>query len=113
MREADVAMLVVDEAHYVKNPDAARSRAVAGAVCSAQRALFLTGTPMENRVEELRTLVNYLQPRVARGIDPADGVAGARAFRRAVAPVYLRRNQVDVLDELPDKIEIEARNSPR
>ncbi|MBW0114308.1 DEAD/DEAH box helicase [Pseudonocardia abyssalis] len=108
VREADVAMLVVDEAHYVKNPDAARSQAIAAAVGRAQRALFLTGTPMENRVEEFRTLVNYLQPQVARNIDPADAVAGANVFRRAVAPVYLRRNQADVLTELPEKIETEA-----
>jgi superfamily II DNA or RNA helicase len=108
VREADVAMLVVDEAHYVKNPDAARSRVVRDAVQRSQRALFLTGTPMENRVEEFRTLVGYLQPRVARNVNATDAVAGAKAFRRAVAPVYLRRNQVDVLTELPDRIETES-----
>jgi SNF2 family DNA or RNA helicase len=101
-------MLVVDEAHYAKNPDAARSRVVRDAVQRSQRALFLTGTPMENRVEEFRTLVGYLQPRVARNVNATDAVAGAKAFRRAVAPVYLRRNQVDVLTELPDRIETES-----
>jgi ERCC4-related helicase len=108
VREADVAMLVVDEAHYAKNPDTARSQAVQAAVRRSQRTLFLTGTPMENRVEEFRTLVGYLQPSVARGVSATDAVAGAKAFRRAVAPVYLRRNQEDVLTELPDKIEIES-----
>lgn len=107
VRSGEVAMLVVDEAHYVKNPDAARSVAVQKALESAQRGLFLTGTPMENRVEEFRTLVGYLQPRVAERVDASDAVAGARVFRRAVAPVYLRRNQEDVLTELPGKIEVE------
>ena len=73
----------------------------------AQRALFLTGTPMENRVEEFRNLVGYLRPEVAARVDARDVLAGARGFRRAVAPVYLRRNQEDVLDELPEKIEVE------
>jgi hypothetical protein len=108
VRAADVAMLVVDEAHYVKNPEAARSKAVHEAVQRSQRSLFLTGTPMENRVEEFRTLVGYLQPRVARNVDAADAIVGAKAFRRAVAPVYLRRNQEDVLTELPEKIETES-----
>ncbi|QYN37797.1 ATP-dependent helicase [Pseudonocardia sp. DSM 110487] len=108
VREADVAMLVVDEAHFVKNPDTTRSRVVRDAVQRSQRTLFLTGTPMENRVEEFRTLVGYLQPRVARNVNATDAVAGAKAFRRAVAPVYLRRNQVDVLTELPDRIETES-----
>lgn len=107
LANADVAMLVVDEAHYAKNPDAKRSRHVKALSDRAQRTLFLTGTPMENRVEEFRNLVGYLQPRVAARIDPSDGIAGAKAFRRAVAPVYLRRNQEDVLTELPDKIEVE------
>ena len=107
VRTAGVAMLIVDEAHFVKNPAAARSQAVARAARDAQRVLFLTGTPMENRVEEFRNLVDYLQPQVARRVDASDALAGARAFRRAVAPVYLRRNQEDVLTELPEKIEVE------
>ena len=115
VRVAEVAMLVVDEAHYVKNPNAQRSRIVADAAHSAQRALFLTGTPMENRVREFRSLVQHLQPWVIDRVEETDGVAGADEFRRAVAPVYLRRNQEDVLDELPEKIEVEdwVQLSPR
>ncbi|MGH3630835.1 MAG: DEAD/DEAH box helicase, partial [Sciscionella sp.] len=105
--DTEVAMLVVDEAHYVKNPDAKRSQHIRRASGRAQRTLFLTGTPMENRVEEFRNLVGYLQPRLAARIDPSDAIAGAKRFRRAVAGVYLRRNQEDVLTELPEKIEIE------
>ncbi len=59
---------------------------------------------MENRVEEFRNLVGYLQPQLAATVAGRDAVAGPTAFRRAVAPVYLRRNQDDVLMELPDLI---------
>jgi len=62
---------------------------------------------MENRVEEFRNLIAYLQPGVARAIDPHHGVAGANAFRKAVAPVYLRRNQADVLTELPELVQVD------
>jgi superfamily II DNA or RNA helicase len=102
-----IAMLVVDEAHYVKNPTALRTRAVCRWVGETPRALFLTGTPMENRVEEFRTLVGHLQPAVAARVSAMDGLAGATAFRNAVAPIYLRRNQSDVLEELPPRIETE------
>ncbi|GAB2556426.1 DEAD/DEAH box helicase [Kribbella endophytica] len=105
--DSEVALLIVDEAHYVKNPKARRSKVVVAAVGAAQRVVFLTGTPMENRVEEFRTLVRYLQPATAKGLKATDAVAGAKQFRRAVAPVYLRRNQEDVLTELPEKIEID------
>ncbi|MEV0250666.1 SNF2-related protein [Nocardia sp. NPDC050712] len=107
LTDAEIAMLAVDEAHYVKNPATQRARQVRLAGERSQRLLFLTGTPMENRVEEFRNLVGYLRPEVAARIDASDAVAGARHFRKAVAPVYLRRNQEDVLTELPEKIEVE------
>ena len=105
---ADVpAALVVDEAHYVKNPDARRSRAVARWTDRCERVLFLTGTPMENRVEEFRTLVRYLQPELVPKIQGSDAVAGPHTFRRSVAPAYLRRNQQDVLTELPALVQVD------
>ncbi|MFE2058226.1 DEAD/DEAH box helicase [Streptomyces sp. NPDC059446] len=94
-------MVVVDEAHFVKNPETRRSRAVGGWTRHADRVLFLTGTPMENRVEEFRSLVRQLRPELAPLVTSTHGVAGSQAFRRAVAPAYLRRNQADVLGELP------------
>lgn len=97
------AMLVVDEAHYVKNPETRRSQAVAGWAAGCERVLFMTGTPMENRVAEFRSLVTHLQPGLLGrpGAAEGAGAAGSQAFRRAVAPAYLRRNQGDVLAELP------------
>lgn len=97
-----IAMLVVDEAHYVKNPDTQRSKALAAWTRRIERVLFLTGTPMENRVEEFRNLVDYLQPGLVDPDAEIDAIAGSKAFRRAVAPAYLRRNQEDVLAELPE-----------
>lgn len=103
----EVAMLVVDEAHFVKNPAALRSSAVAAWAERVPRVLFLTGTPMENRVGEFRSLVRYLRPDLVDGVRDRDAVAGPTAFRKAVAPVYLRRNQVDVLTELPELVRVD------
>ena len=100
-----ITAAVIDEAHYVKNPSAKRTRAVRSWLGEVDLALLMSGTPMENRVEEFRSLVHHIRPDVAATIRTTDGVAGADAFRKAVAPVYLRRNQTDVLDELPPRIE--------
>ncbi|MCQ3802510.1 MAG: DEAD/DEAH box helicase [bacterium] len=105
--DIEVAAVVIDEAHYVKNPQAKRTGAVRSLLVKSQHKLLMSGTPMENRVEEFRELVNHIRPDIARGIGSAAGVNGAIAFRKAVAPVYLRRNQDDVLKELPEKIEVE------
>ncbi|HEY1486246.1 MAG TPA: DEAD/DEAH box helicase, partial [Micromonosporaceae bacterium] len=99
-----IGALIVDEAHYVKNPAARRSVAVRRWTERSDRVLFLTGTPMENRVAEFKSLVHYLQPGVVPEISGIDAVAGAVAFRTGVAPVYLRRNQEDVLTELPELV---------
>ncbi|WP_217164947.1 DEAD/DEAH box helicase [Streptomyces sp. AC512_CC834] len=97
----ELAMLVVDEAHSVKNPQALRSQAVDRWAAHGEHVLFMTGTPMENRVAEFRNLVRMLDPGVADRLEDGTGLAGSVAFRKAVAPVYLRRNQTDVLTELP------------
>ncbi|MFF9406825.1 DEAD/DEAH box helicase [Streptomyces anandii] len=96
-----VGLLVVDEAHAVKNPAAKRSQAVSRWVGHCERTLFMTGTPMENRVAEFRDLVRMLDGPLADSLGERDVLVGSVAFRKAVAPVYLRRNQEDVLTELP------------
>ncbi|MGE5137034.1 MAG: DEAD/DEAH box helicase [Gemmatimonadota bacterium] len=103
--DVPVAMMVVDEAHYVKNPNALRTQAVGEWAARSSRVLFLTGTPMENRVGEFRVLVGHLRPEVAENLDIADGTLDGTQFRGKVAPVYLRRNQEDVLSELPPRLE--------
>ncbi len=101
------ALLVVDEAHYVKNPDARRSQRVAEWAAHVPRALFLTGTALLNRVEDLRSLAAMLQPELVASLPPSLGIAGAEAFRRHIAPVYLRRNLEDVLLELPPRLVVD------
>ena len=100
-------MLVVDEAHYVKNPDTRRTKSVALWTERCDRVLFLTGTPMENRVDEFRTLVRHLRPDLLPTVHNGTAAAGPHAFRKSVAPAYLRRNQEDVLTELPALVQVD------
>ncbi|WP_406122533.1 DEAD/DEAH box helicase [Streptomyces sp. NBC_00989] len=100
-------MLVVDEAHYVKNPDTRRTKSVALWTERCDRVLFLTGTPMENHVEEFRTLVRHLRPDLLPTVRNGTAAAGPHAFRKSVAPAYLRRNQEDVLTELPALVQVD------
>lgn len=100
----EIAMLVVDEAHYVKNPRADRSRAVAAWAARVWRVLLMTGTPLDNRVEDVVALVRLLDADLADALPGHLGLVGADTFRREIAPVYLRRNQADVLVELPDLV---------
>ena len=101
------AMLVADEAHYAKNPAARRTQALMTLRKKAERVLFMTGTPLENRVDEMCFLVSCLRPDIAGQVQKMKYISSAPQFREKLAPVYLRRTREDVLSELPELIEEE------
>ncbi len=98
-------MLVVDEAHYIKNPGAARSKNVKRISEHADRMLFMTGTALENKVDEMIALIDILRPEIASSVRSRAFMATAPQFRERVAPVYYRRKREQVLTELPELIE--------
>jgi len=57
-------IIIADEAHYLKNPDAKRTKAIAPLARAATRTLLLTGTPALSRPIEMYTLLNILEPTV-------------------------------------------------
>lgn len=98
---------VVDEAHYIKNTGAARTMNTLKLIKGARRVCFMTGTALENKVDEMLTLIGFLRPDVATRAKPLAFMAGAAMFRDAISPVYYRRKREDVLTELPELIESE------
>ncbi|MFY1697916.1 DEAD/DEAH box helicase [Solwaraspora sp. WMMA2101] len=99
----ELGCVVVDEAHLIKNPQAKRTIRTRKLIAGTDRAVLLTGTPLENRVEEFRNLASYVRPELV--VNASD--LAPRTFRRQIAPAYLRRNQEDVLTELPELVEVE------
>ena len=103
-----IDLLIVDEAHYVKNPDANRSKAVMSVQKQSERTLYMSGTPLENRLSEMTYLIGCLQDDIAREIRDQlrrSYMISGYSFRHIVAPVYLRRKREEVAKELPDLIE--------
>lgn len=93
-------LVIADEAHLIKNPSTKRTQALRQLIDAAPYTLLMTGTPLENKVEEFVNLVRYIQPElITRGMSKMQ----AENFRERIAPAYLRRNQADVLDELPER----------
>lgn len=100
-----IDMLVVDEAHYVKNRAAQRTKSVLKFADMSEYVIFMSGTPLENKVEEMIGLVEVLNPSVAGEIRKPGNLSRPELYRKAVAPVYLRRQREDVLKELPPLVE--------
>lgn len=100
-------LMVVDEAHYIKNTNALRSVNVRNLAKKTKRLLFMSGTPLENNVDEMVSLIEVLQPRIADTVRNYAFMSHADQFRKAIAPVYYRRKREDVLSELPEKEEVE------
>ena len=101
------SQMVVDEAHYIKNKNAARTTRTIELSRHAERILFMTGTALENNVDEMISLIKVLKPSIAQKISGIAFMSTAPQFRKEIAPVYYRRKREDVLTELPDKIESE------
>jgi superfamily II DNA or RNA helicase len=110
----DVAAL--DEAQAIKNPDS--RRAVAAAMLRARHRVALTGTPVENRLDELWSITEFVLPgllgpratfqrTVAVPVERFGDEQVAARLRKTLAPFLLRRVKTDanVVDDLPDKLE--------
>jgi hypothetical protein len=108
--------IVLDEAQHIKNAGSKQARHV-GALASGYR-LALTGTPVENRLSELWSISNFLNPgylgsqrwfqeHFARPIERDRDAARTARLRRLVAPFILRRLKTDpnVAPDLPEKQE--------
>lgn len=119
--ERDWATLVLDEAQALKN--AATQRAKAVGTLRAGFRLALSGTPVENRLADLWSIMNLLNPgllgsasrfgeRFAAPIERQRSDAARARLRRLVAPFLLRRTKAQVLADLPPRTEIVHRVEP-
>ncbi|MDH3674735.1 MAG: DEAD/DEAH box helicase, partial [Anaerolineae bacterium] len=111
--------LVLDEAQNIKNPQAKQTRAIRQ--LAAQFRLALTGTPVENRLSELWSIMHFLNPgylgsrqsfkqSFGRPIERYGDEAAAQHLRQLVSPLILRRIKSDptVIQDLPDKQEMKV-----
>ncbi|WP_166354930.1 DEAD/DEAH box helicase [Phytoactinopolyspora limicola] len=109
--------LVLDEAQAIKNRHAQASTAVRG--LTAGHRVALTGTPVENRLTELWSIMDFLNPgvlgsperfrsRYAVPIERHGSAETAERLRTVTRPYVLRRLKTDreIIDDLPDKLEI-------
>jgi len=108
--------VVVDEAQNIKNPQAAQTRAILK--LAAPHRLALTGTPVENRLRDLWSIFNFLNPgylgkeahfrkAFEMPIYKDNDLTRSTTLKKLVEPFILRRVKTDkrIIDDLPDKIE--------
>ena len=107
-------VIVLDEAQRIKNWQTKTARRVKS--LRSPYAFVLTGTPVENRIDELYSIVQYLDPELAgplfrfnRDFYELDGrgrpidYKNLAVLRARLAPLMLRRRKADVEGELPDR----------
>ncbi|WP_024802458.1 DEAD/DEAH box helicase [Nocardia sp. BMG51109] len=112
--------IVVDEAQHIKNANTRQARAARH--IPARHRLALTGTPVENRLEELRSILDFAAPdllgkpsefhaRFAVPIERERDENAVTRLRTVTGPFVLRRVKTDpaVISDLPDKIEMTVR----
>lgn len=117
-------LIILDEAHYIKNPKAKRTRNIAGyrdlPPLDAKKIVLLSGTPMTNRPEDLWTICRFLDPDtfknqwafLKRYCNPRmvfkrwdfSGASNLEELRRKMDKFMIRRYKRDVLTDLPPKV---------
>jgi superfamily II DNA or RNA helicase len=110
---------VLDEAQAIKNPTTRRAKAALA--IKADFRLALTGTPIENRLGELWSIMGFCNPGllgsaeqfnlrfgnlIERGDDVQVKAQASRRLRRLLQPFLLRRTKTEVLTDLPPRTEI-------
>ncbi|MCU7906149.1 MAG: DEAD/DEAH box helicase [Candidatus Thiodiazotropha sp. (ex Epidulcina cf. delphinae)] len=110
-------LLVLDEAQAIKNPAARQSKAVK--TLNAESRIALTGTPVENRLSDLWSLFDFLNPGLLGSAQRFKAFAKSLSarehdqyapLRNLVAPYILRRLKTDrsIISDLPEKTEVAA-----
>jgi SNF2 family DNA or RNA helicase len=107
-------LIVLDEAQRIRNWESKISRAVKK--LRSRYALVLTGTPLENKLEELYSIVSFVDDRRLgpafqflhdhRVLDEKGKLLGYRnldRIREKLAPILLRRTRAEVLSQLPER----------
>lgn len=108
-------MIIVDEAQTLKNPASQMAKALRALSCSSR--LALTGTPVENSLEDLWTLFDWVVPGLLgnrktfadvfrKPIEKLGDASAQARLNRRVRPFLLRRTKEDVATELPPRTEI-------
>ncbi|MEN0020487.1 MAG: DEAD/DEAH box helicase [Planctomycetota bacterium] len=108
--------VVLDEAQFIKNPQAKQSQAVRG--LHADRRIALTGTPVENRLSELWSIMDFLNPgylgqagtfrkKFGVPIERYRDAQRSEQLRSLIRPFVLRRLKTDptIIADLPEKLE--------
>jgi SNF2 family DNA or RNA helicase len=116
MKQVQWAGVVLDEAQNIKNPST--KMAQAARTLQAGHRIAMTGTPIENRLSELWSIFQFLNPgylgshktftsRFATPIEKHQNQTAAKTLRQLVAPFILRRMKSDpaIIKDLPDKLE--------
>ena len=119
LSQLEWAQVVLDEAQNIKNPSARQTQA-ARKLPAAHR-IALTGTPVENRLAELWSIMEFLNPgylgsqksfrdNFARPIERYQDPDATQRLKSLVQPFILRRLKTDprVIQDLPDKLEMKV-----
>ncbi len=117
LRARQWGLVVLDEAQAIKNSGTRQAKAVKA--LQAQGRVALTGTPVENRLSDLWSLFDFLNPGLlgsARAFSrfskslAREGAAAYGPLRTLVRPYILRRLKTDkrIISDLPDKTEVKT-----
>lgn len=111
--------VIIDEAQNIKNNDTAQAKAIKG--IKADNFIAMSGTPVENRLSELWSIMDYsnrgflgnaktFKDDFGTPIETYNDLEAAEKLKKVTAPFMMRRLKSDksIISDLPDKIEMDV-----
>lgn len=100
-------LVTLDEAQNIKNPNSIRTKACKS--LNGDRCLAVSGTPFENHVIDIWSIIDFVQPGLLGSLQSysnaiSDDVDGGKKIEPILTPLMIRRLVVDVAKDLPEKV---------
>lgn len=100
-------LVALDEAQNIKNPFSARAKACK--TINRERSIAVSGTPFENHITDIWSLIDFVQPGLLGSLENykdsiTDDISGGKKIEPILSPLMIRRLVADVAKDLPEKV---------
>ncbi|GAB4468067.1 MAG: hypothetical protein OHK0029_40300 [Armatimonadaceae bacterium] len=103
LTDTNFDLVICDDVGTLKNPNSQTTRTIRA--IKRNRSWCLSGTPMENKPEDLLNVMEFVKPKLFNSLE-RQNIPNTSEVQNRIKPYFLRRRKKDILKDLPEKINV-------